>query len=267
MTIEKKTNQEELILRKMVKIGLILTTDGKIWNGRKKLEKFFRGRFQSADDTIEYQLIFAKYEDLPDPSMFSEYAGFVFSGSYHSVNDGFKWIQNLEKFVLQIDEYNQIIENKPVNLFGICFGHQLIAKAFGGAVRPVKQGFIFCCEEIEVTNQLCNKPWYRETLGHAKSFKISQIHSEEVVEIPSNATKVGHSKSCRNEAFFYGDHIFSLQGHPEDRQTELRVIKGGYMVKHMGMSHMELENILNHAHALDSDILMKMCVSFLTHNQ
>ena len=53
--------------------------------------------------------------------------GYIITGSKFSVYDDVKWIRVLESFV-------DLFLNKKT-LLGVCFGHQLIAKALGGEVK------------------------------------------------------------------------------------------------------------------------------------
>ena len=61
------------------------------------------------------------------PSDPAAYAGFVVTGSPASVNDDSPWIRRLEALVRQLHA-------RRTPMVGLCFGHQVIAKALGGAV-------------------------------------------------------------------------------------------------------------------------------------
>ena len=234
----------------MSRIGLVVATDGKLWNGEKEYGKHFIGKFQQYDEKPNYDLFYAVTNQLPKIEDFHNYSGFVISGSHFSCNDPHPWITNLINFVLAVHEYNKSQENKTVNLFGICFGHQLIAKAFGGRVEVTKhkKKFIFDCEQVEITEEVYRKQWFQQIFGDRKSFNIVELHGDEVAMLPYNATRVGQSKSCLNEACLYDDgHIFTLQGHPEDLIDDVRDVKGPYLMKAKCITR------------------MKMVVKFLTH--
>ena len=197
--------------------------------------------------------------DLPN------YSGFVISGSHFSVNDPHEWIRNLERFVLQLNEFNQNNKDiKPVKLFGICYGHQLIAKAFGGVVKPNSKGkFIFGAERIELNKEIYSKKWYQEIFHDTTHFNIMQSHGEEVSKIPTNAKNVGKSLNCSNEALAYGDNILTFQGHPELTFDKLSKIIGERLLRNGKLTDTEHNIAIARAKEVDSSSLTSMILRFL----
>jgi GMP synthase-like glutamine amidotransferase len=45
--------------------------------------------------------------------------------------------------------------------------------------------------------------------------KLIHIHQDQVVRLPENATHLGSTDFCANAAFYIGDNVFCMQGHPE----------------------------------------------------
>ena len=66
-------------------------------------------------------------EALPDVTRFD---GYVLSGSDKGVYDDTPWMQPLRDFLVQAKA-----AGKPI--FGICFGHQIMADVFGGKAEKV----------------------------------------------------------------------------------------------------------------------------------
>src|SRR5262245_43448587 len=85
-------------------------------------EDMFRRRFAEHPyvDIVAYDAIAGELPSSPDDA-----DAWLTTGSRHSVNDDEKWIRDLEAFVLRVHDTG-------VPFVGICFGHQLIAKALGG---------------------------------------------------------------------------------------------------------------------------------------
>ncbi len=59
-------------------------------------------------------------------------SGVIISGSKYSVNDNLDWIEDARMLIRDLDK-------KDIPVLGICFGHQLIATAFGGQVVRMKK--------------------------------------------------------------------------------------------------------------------------------
>jgi len=249
------------------KIGFILTTDGgKLFKTQEKYGEFFRNRFANVDNSLDYEVFFGVTGPLPNITDFKEFAGFVLTGSRFSVNDDKQWIRDLQAFILQVDEYNKSEPvHEVVKLFGLCYGHQLIAKAFGGAVDKNINGtkYKFGPERVDVGEGLSQKRWYKEVFGDRTYFTINQSHSEEITDLPINIQVVGKSQSCLNEVCFYGDNIMSVQGHPEDGLVEVRDIKLSVMIKSKRVEQEQSNEIIEQSKDLDSVLLLKMILSYL----
>uniref|UniRef100_A0A7M5V5I8 Glutamine amidotransferase domain-containing protein n=3 Tax=Clytia hemisphaerica TaxID=252671 RepID=A0A7M5V5I8_9CNID len=249
------------------KIGFIMTEDGEKWKGEAGIGKYFLQRFQQVDDSFEYEVIHGVTGSLPKISQLPNYIGFVISGSHHSVNDPYQWIMNLQNFIIQLDQYNKENRNKPVRLFGICYGHQLIAKTFGGVVQPIGDGkFIYGAEKVNFTNKLSDEVWFKQALQyHSSNIMVAQSHGEEVYTVPKNAITVASSTTCKAEALLYDDHILSFQGHPELENETLGRIIGGNLIRKKIIDRQALERGNGNARMVPADTLTGMVLAFLNH--
>ena len=202
-----------------MKFGVICCEDGDIWGGEEGFGKRLVDIFskQGTKSHEEWLPIYAVSGKLPDIKEIEEYSGFIISGSHHSVNDDKEWVRNLEKFVLAVKELQTKNNNGCPRLFGICYGHQMVAKALGGKVTKNESGkFIWCAEEVNLTDEFKNKTYFQKTFGKEKHcLKIMQSHGESISELPPGASVVGQSATCDKEIVIYGDHILTTQGHPE----------------------------------------------------
>ena len=72
----------------------------------------------------------ARKEELPEP----DWAGIIVTGSPASTYDGDTWIARSEDFLRRAAD-------RSVPLYGVCFGHQLLAQTFGGKVEKCRHGW------------------------------------------------------------------------------------------------------------------------------
>ena len=243
------------------KVCFIITEDAKNCDNGKVIGKLFLERYQKncQNTDIMFVVNYPFKEELPNEEELSEYLGFVISGSQYSVNDELPWMLQLEEFIKKL--YYLKGKDRP-KLFGTCFGHQLIAKAFGGYVgyNP-NEKFFFGSELVTVDDKLRNTYFFSKVFGEKKNtFRIIEAHREQVIKLPSIATCVGKSKSCKYEILMYEDFILSTQGHPEFTvdfmDKMLPEIK-----KNLNESQMEIR--AENMKYVDGDIMVKLVLKFL----
>lgn len=142
------------------------------------------------------------------PNHLDDYDGYLISGSAYGVYDDVPFISRLIDLIRQIHQVK-----KP--LFGVCFGHQIIAHALGGQAQKWDNGWVL--GTIEVT--LSNLPdWVEERDWiDARDNKINliHVHQDQVTKLPRGAKLIGTASHCKNAAFMIDDTVFALQGHPE----------------------------------------------------
>ncbi len=136
------------------------------------------------------------------PESIDQYDGYVITGSPASVNDPKVWIDNLLRFIQELDEHK-----KPT--VGCCFGHQAIAKALGGKVDKNPSGWQLGRAETDFHSF---KDWNQADIA---SISLYSAHCEEVFELPEKAMPVGSNSYCNFASFKIGDHFFTTQYHPE----------------------------------------------------
>ena len=130
-------------------------------------------------------------ENLPEnPAGFDAY---VISGSRHGVYDEIEWIAQLEAFLVRL-------RDAKIPLCGICFGHQIMAQAYGGIVEKSDKGWGFGTQKYQLHNE--DNP-------------VLVLHQDQVVQAPESATPVGGNEFCPLGALRYDFPALSVQFHPE----------------------------------------------------
>ena len=99
-------------------------------------------------------------------------------------------------------------------MVGICFGHQVIARALGGTVAKSDKGWgvgvnVYYVSELPVQGD-------DEARGGGSGvLKLVASHQDQVTVLPPGARPVVSNDHCENAGFVIGDHVLTLQGHPE----------------------------------------------------
>ena len=138
--------------------------------------------------------------DAPLPSLNSASA-FIITGSSDSVTERLPWMLRLEGFI------RDVVGHTP--LFGICFGHQLVAQALGGTVEKNPKGREI--GTIKVT-RFDEDPMFKNLPAN---FDANATHVDTVIALPSNARLLACSPRDRHQAFAVGSRTRCVQFHPE----------------------------------------------------
>ncbi|MBO6557876.1 MAG: type 1 glutamine amidotransferase [Pseudomonadales bacterium] len=158
-------------------------------------------------------------QTLPDPCAFDAY---MIMGSEFSANDRFEWIGDLKVFVNQLAA-------KHIPVIGICFGHQLIAKAMGG--------------QIARTDWVVGRRRYtRPGADPIQAFDTLCFHQDQVTVLPRSARVILTSDECTFAGLEYPSWpCWTIQSHPEFLETYTR-----RLIKH-SMGHYIGADLANQA--------------------
>jgi GMP synthase-like glutamine amidotransferase len=120
--------------------------------------------------------------------------GWIVTGSKHGAYEDHPFIPPLEAFIRDAHAAD-------VPLVGICFGHQIVAKALGGRVEKWPGGWALGRTRYETTN--------------GDVLHLNAWHQDQVTLVPEGAEILARGPDCRNAAIAYGDRILTIQPHPE----------------------------------------------------
>lgn len=135
------------------------------------------------------------------PKDINECEGWLITGSRHGAYEAHDWIPPLEKFIRDL-------YSADIPLIGVCFGHQIIAKALGGIVEKFKGGWT-------VGPQV-----YKNEDG--KEVRLNAYHQDQVISAPKCATHISGNETCKNAIIIYDNKVFTMQPHPEFSNTYIR---------------------------------------------
>jgi GMP synthase-like glutamine amidotransferase len=185
-----------------MKIG-ILQCDSILPDYRDRFDDYpqmIRDLLQRVDPDIETLVYDVENGEYPDDIDACD--AYITTGSKASVYEDREWIRTLQDFIVQL--YQQ--EKK---LAAICFGHQLVAQAFGGDTQRSDKGWGVGVHSIDIHT---HKPWMDP---HRDSIGVLVSHQDQVLLLPEGAELIAGNPFCPHSMFVYDDRILCIQGHPE----------------------------------------------------
>ncbi len=129
-----------------------------------------------------------------------EFQGAIITGSAAGVYDDLPWIAPLIDWLRSA--------RGKTRLVGICFGHQVMAHAFGGHVAKSDKGWGVGLHRYQV---LADEPWM---FPRAASIAIPVSHQDQVLSPPADARVIAASDFTPFAGLAWDDAM-SFQCHPE----------------------------------------------------
>ena len=161
----------------------------------------------AAEPSATFSVLDVEEGVYPSDSDVDTVDGFIITGSKSSAYDDKEWIRNLERLV-------QELHAKRKKMVGICFGHQVIARALGGTVAKSDKGWGVGVNVYNVS-ELPAQGDDEVRGGGSGVLKLVASHQDQVTVLPPGARPVVSNDHCENAGFVIGDHVLTLQGHPE----------------------------------------------------
>ncbi|MCP4023455.1 MAG: glutamine amidotransferase [Desulfobacteraceae bacterium] len=172
-----------------------------------------------------------KQEALPDTS---DCIGAVIAGSHAMVTENLSWS-------LKIEDWVPRAVAAGVPLLGICYGHQLIARAMGGQVGYHPQGIEIGSVQIELAPTLSPDPLFKEL---PVKFYVHACHSQTVRALPPGAQTLAKNEVEPRHAFRLGKSTWGVQFHPEYDEAIMRAYIEG-MASEIKKSGNNKKDLLN----------------------
>lgn len=136
------------------------------------------------------------------PRRVTDYDAILVTGSPCSVHDEHDWIARLSELVRDADAGS-------LRIIGSCFGHQLLARAFGGDVGYNENGWVIGNYSLQIAGEYS---WMRP---QASTTGLYHFNQERVTRLPPGAVAFARTEEYDDFGYTIGDNILSFQGHPE----------------------------------------------------
>ena len=135
------------------------------------------------------------------PGVPGAHDAYLITGAAAGVYDGLPWIHELAAFLRAAG---------GAKLVGICFGHQIMAEAFGGRVEKVAKGWGVGLHNYPIVQ---HEPWMDQA---TRSSPIPASHQDQVVQQPPQTDVIASSIFTPYAGLAWHDQrAISFQFHPE----------------------------------------------------
>ncbi|MEW9625333.1 glutamine amidotransferase [Rhodanobacter geophilus] len=132
-------------------------------------------------------------------------AGAIITGSAAMVTERAPWSERAAGWIRDAMDAD-------LPLFGVCFGHQLMAHALGGRVDYLHGGREIGTQSIERLDAAASDPLADRL---PSSFRAHTTHEQSVLETPPGTIVLARSARDPHQLLRYGPHALSTQFHPE----------------------------------------------------
>jgi GMP synthase (glutamine-hydrolysing) len=136
---------------------------------------------------------------------YHELSGIVLTGSHSSVTEHQAWSERAARWLPGAVE-------RGIPTLGICYGHQLLAYAFGGKVTDNPNGLEYGTLQIDLRSDYASD----ELFGALPNpVRMHLCHRQSVLRLPKTARLLASSAMDPHQAFAIGSRAWGVQFHPE----------------------------------------------------
>ena len=153
------------------------------------------------------------YKNQHIPNLES-YDGIVITGSPSSVYEHEEWMNNMCIWL------KERIKKQDIPILAVCFGHQILGQALGGAVQANPQGRENGTISIQLNKKGLSDPLFHKLPTH---IEVQSVHMDIITALPQNpiVENLGSTSMTTMQALQVGPMIRSVQFHPEIHATTL----------------------------------------------
>jgi GMP synthase (glutamine-hydrolysing) len=148
------------------------------------------------------------------PEDVSGYDAVMMTGSPASVTQLEPWMERAAAFMVEAAE-------RDIPVLGVCFGHQLLAHAYGGRVVRNPLGREIGTVEVELTAQGQADPLFR---GVPRRFAVQATHEDLVPETPEGTVALAGNANTAIQALAFRPCSRGVQFHPEIQPDTMRAL-------------------------------------------
>jgi GMP synthase (glutamine-hydrolysing) len=141
----------------------------------------------------------------PEAPALNTLAGIVITGSHSMVSHADPWSEALKPWLQEA-----LANDTP--MLGVCYGHQLMAAAFGGVSDYHPAGRESGTRTVRLTQAGQQDPLFSQL---PESFTAHLSHAQSVMQAPPGCTVLAHNSHDAHQALRYGLRQWSVQFHPE----------------------------------------------------
>ncbi|KAF9436055.1 hypothetical protein BGZ76_004934 [Entomortierella beljakovae] len=147
------------------------------------------------------------------PDNINDWDAIMISGSASNAYDDLPWINKLADYVKGLPR-----NKESPKIIGICFGHQIIGRAYNAQVSKSIRGWELGWTTTDLTEE--GKLFWEDSI-----MRIQELHQDVVHDVPDNFTLLASTAHTPNQSMISDDkQIVTLQGHPEFTGTIMREI-------------------------------------------
>lgn len=153
---------------------------------------------------------------------FDDISGIIIGGSPSMLTtDTDPWIERIERYVHEAAK-------KKIPILGICFGHQLLAKTFGGSIGRTEKREMGTVQ-VDLSEEGKADPLF---CGVSSPLQVLEGHSEIVSDPPNMSVRLAFNEHNLNQALAIKPNIRGVQFHPE---IPKEVIEAAALLREKGL--------------------------------